>query len=146
MATKKLLTYAETGNSIAVADDADNASTVAMRDGNGDLAAKKLHGNIHNTGTRDDKLLAITATHTVGTTPATVFDCDATGGAFTVTLPSAVGLTDRVYTFVKTDVSANAVTVDGAGSELINGAATSVLASQYDALRIISNGTKWLKI
>lgn len=70
--------------------------------------------------------------------------CDATGGAFTVTLPPAAGLAGKVLTIKKTDASANAVTVDGNAAETIDGATTKTLTKQHEALVIVSNGTNWL--
>ncbi len=69
--------------------------------------------------------------------------CDATGGAFTVTLLSAVNNNGKIYTIKKIDVSANAITVDGDGSETIDGATTKSLASQYDYIQIQSDGANW---
>lgn len=69
---------------------------------------------------------------------------DATGGAFTVTTPDATSVkTGVVYTVVKIDSSANAVTVDGSGAQTINGAATESLSTQYQSITIASNGTNW---
>jgi hypothetical protein len=70
---------------------------------------------------------------------------DATAGAVTITLPTAVGITGRRYMVRKSDSSANAVVVDGDGSETINGATTYSLTSQYQPLTIIeSNGAGWM--
>lgn len=71
--------------------------------------------------------------------------CDATSAAFTVTLPTAVGIRGKRFTITKTDSSANAVTVDGNGAETINGSATVSLASQYSSVTIESNNANWLK-
>lgn len=71
---------------------------------------------------------------------------DASGGARTITLPAAAAHTHRIYNIVKIDVSANAVTIDGAGAETINGAATQTLAVQWNSYTIQSNGTGWFII
>jgi hypothetical protein len=68
---------------------------------------------------------------------------DASGGAITITLPAAASCTGRQYDILKADSSANAVTVDGNGTETINGAATKVLSNQYTAVTIRSNGSGW---
>lgn len=70
---------------------------------------------------------------------------DATGGAVTITLPTAAGKPGRTYTVKKIDASANAVTVDGDGSETIDGAANVSLAAQWDSVRLFSDGTNWLR-
>lgn len=72
--------------------------------------------------------------------------CDATGGAITVNLPSAVGLTGKIFEIFKTDASANAVTVYTDGSETINGAGSVALTEQYDKLVLVGNGTGWFRL
>ncbi|OIO40628.1 hypothetical protein AUJ10_02640, partial [Candidatus Pacearchaeota archaeon CG1_02_31_27] len=69
---------------------------------------------------------------------------DATTAAFSITLPTAVGITGRQYTFKKIDTSANAVTIDGAETETIDGAATYDLSAQWKYVTIVSDGTNWL--
>jgi len=68
---------------------------------------------------------------------------DATAGAITLTLESAVGADGRRHTIKKIDASANAVTIDGAGAETIDGALTQSLLAQYDSLTVISDGANW---
>ena len=69
---------------------------------------------------------------------------DATTAAFSITLPTAVGITGRQYTFKKIDTSANAVTIDGAGTETIDGVATYDLSTQRKYVTIVSDGANWL--
>jgi hypothetical protein len=69
--------------------------------------------------------------------------CDATGGAFSVTLPAAASSTGRTYFIKKTDASANAVTIDANGAETIDGATTLLLEDQYEGALIRCNGTAW---
>ncbi len=86
----------------------------------------------------------------VGDSPYTVLAtdftilCDCTGGAITVNLPTAVGITGRIYNIKKTDSSVNAVTIDGNGAETIDGAATVTISFQYDSYSVQSNGTNWV--
>ena len=61
---------------------------------------------------------------------------DASGGAVTITLPAVASNSGRRYSIKKIDSSANAVTVDGNASEMIDDSTTQVLASQYDAIQI----------
>ena len=69
---------------------------------------------------------------------------DATSGAFTVTLPAAATAgAGFEITVKKIDSSANIVTVDGDGSETIDGALTKSLVSQYDHLTLVSDGSNW---
>lgn len=72
--------------------------------------------------------------------------CDATSAAFTVTLPTAVGRTGRIYTIKKIDSTAYAVTVDGAATETIDGSLTYSLGYQNESITIQSNGANWIII
>lgn len=83
------------------------------------------------------------STDTTLTAAHYMVDVDASGGAKTITLPTAVAINGRVYVIRKSDSSGNAVTIDGDGGETINGAGTKALAAQYDTYTIISNGTGW---
>ena len=89
------------------------------------------------------KYLSVNADTTLDGTHSVV-GVDASGGARTITLPTASGIAGRTYSIIKTDSSANTVTVDGAGSETINGATTKVLSAQYAGITIISTGSAWL--
>lgn len=72
---------------------------------------------------------------------------DATGGAFSITLPTAASAwhaatqTSKVLTFVC--LTANDVTIDGSGDETINGSTTLALSAQYQRVALVSNGTAW---
>jgi hypothetical protein len=70
--------------------------------------------------------------------------CNA-GSPFTVNLPAVATCLGREYTFVKTDASANAFTLDGNGSETINGAATLVVNTQWDRVTIIAHTSGWIR-
>ena len=70
-----------------------------------------------------------------------VYLCDATGGAFTLTLAEQ----NRAYiTAVKVDAGGNAVTVQGTGT--INGSASVSLASQWDKVTVVCDGTNWIQV
>lgn len=88
--------------------------------------------------------LAVSADTTLSASHYMV-NVDASGGAKTITLPTAASIAGRVYIIRKSDASANAVTVDGNGAETINGAATYTgLDTQYDAVTIMSDGVGWM--
>jgi hypothetical protein len=63
---------------------------------------------------------------------------DASGGAFTVTLPVAADNLGRKILIKKIDSSANAVTISGTGSDTIEGSATKSLSSQWSSLYLIA--------
>ena len=68
-----------------------------------------------------------------------IIELTATGK--TVTLPTAVGITGRQYIIKLT--AAGVATIDGNGTETIDGNLT-VNIAQWDALKIVSNGTNWI--
>ena len=62
---------------------------------------------------------------------------------YTLTLPTAVG-NKLTYIFVKTDANTNLITIDGAGTETINGALTYTdLNYQYAYVAIRSDNANW---
>lgn len=89
-----------------------------------------------------DNIVTKTTTYTATLLDRTIL-CDATGGAFTVTLPAAAASKNLKLTIKKIDSSLNAITIDGNGSETIDGVTTQKLYSQYDAITIHCNGSAW---
>lgn len=68
---------------------------------------------------------------------------DASSGAFTLSLPTAVGNGGKSIKIKKTDSTYNAVTINAVGGELIDAATTTKLTVPYDYIDVISDGTKW---
>jgi len=115
-------------------------------------AANKLimNGALGSSGikiTNNAGFLANVVTNTSTTyAPTNLVDailCDATTGAQTINLPTAVGLSGKIYDIKKKDSSVNSVTIDANGTETIDGSLTQSLILQYDAMRIISDGANW---
>jgi hypothetical protein len=73
---------------------------------------------------------------------------NATGGAFTITLPAASAVPPGWEVRIeKTDASGNAVTISRAGADTIEGATTVSLAAQFNITRLTSDGTSiWYKL
>jgi hypothetical protein len=69
--------------------------------------------------------------------------CNASGGAFTVTLPAAASVPGKIYRIGKVESSGNAVTIDGNGSETIDGATTKAVSAGWGIANIQSYGTAW---
>lgn len=65
---------------------------------------------------------------------------DATGGNVTVSLPSLVA--GRVFIVKRIDGSANAVTIDAAGSDLIDGAGSVSMPTQWQSFTL-HGGAQW---
>lgn len=86
-----------------------------------------------------------TANYTETATSGTkIILCNTTSGAFTVTLPTAVGNTATLV--VKKTAGTNILTVDGAGSETIDGGLTAELYEAQESITLISDNTNWLII
>lgn len=75
-----------------------------------------------------------------------VIPADTTSAAFTITLPKAGKHKGRVIYIKRIDASANNLTVDGDGSETIDGAASITLTTQWEIRRLTSDGTGWLEL
>lgn len=76
----------------------------------------------------------------------TVILADATAGNITVTLKPANEMTQKRIVILKTDASANTVTIDANGSETINGALTNVLSTQYAKVELTAYNGAWYVI
>jgi len=88
---------------------------------------------LHVAGSMQLKVNNVSSATTLDGTYSTVRG-DATSAAFTITLPACVTANiGRIYRIMKIDSSINAVTVGRTGSDTINGATTSSLATQYSA-------------
>lgn len=83
-----------------------------------------------------------TGNYVIGST-ATVILADATNGSLTVTLPTVVGITGRVYRIKRLNSGANTVTIGTTGGQSIDGGTTQVLNAQYVSVDVISDGTQW---
>ena len=72
--------------------------------------------------------------------------CDCTSNSITINLPAASGNKGLTYVIQKIDATGNIITVDGNGSETINGSTTKSISSQYTSLRIVCDGSNWFII
>lgn len=74
-----------------------------------------------------------------------VLKVDASDAAVTVSLPSAAP-NPVIYTIIKSDVTGNTVTIDPAGTETVNGAATRILSAQWETATLRSDGANWIAV
>lgn len=96
----------------------------------------------------EDYVAKIAAYTVVAADENKVISCSATGGAFTVTLPTTLGtaLAGFRVTIHKTDTSANSIQVEPTTGNLNGEADGLYLNSRYDALLCIWSGTAWQAI
>jgi len=90
------------------------------------------------------------AVKTVTTTTSVTKDdwlvlCDATAGAFTVTLPDPSGLSGKHWVFLKTN-SAHSITIDTATAATINGADDEVINNHWEKKWVVCDGTNYFVI
>lgn len=90
--------------------------------------------------------LNVTAKTTTYTAVANDFVL-ASGSAFTVTLPTAVGISGQTIRLKKTDASlTNIITIATTSSQTIDGSTTFTLNTQYEELTVCSDGSNWQKL
>ena len=68
---------------------------------------------------------------------------DATAANITITLPTAVRIKGTMFQIKKIASTANAVTVDGSGTETIDGDTTAVLTAEFESIKVISDNASW---
>ena len=110
------------------------------------ITAKILNGNVTAEKMADAISAIKTATYTISATDSVVRVSGASG-AFTATLPTAVGITGRRYTIIKTDAvfaTASAITIEADGAETINGVANTTLNTQFESVELVSDGANWI--
>lgn len=88
------------------------------------------------------QVTTVTTTYTITSTDDLIL-ADASGGAFTITLPTAVGIIGREYEIKKIDTSINAITIDADGSETIDRALTFDLELVDEVITIKTDGSNW---
>lgn len=89
---------------------------------------------IGSLSTVDRRRVRTTAIDTTLTMDDETILVDATAAPRTITLPLAASVPFKKYNVKKIDATANAVTIDGAGAETIDGALTQVIVTQYVTL------------
>lgn len=105
-------------------------------------ATLEVSGDVLIDGGLAINLVTKTANYTATLDDHTIA-CNASGGAFTITLPLASGAIGQILNIKKIDSSANAITVDGASAETIDSGATASLTVQYESITVQSDGTEW---
>jgi hypothetical protein len=106
--------------------------------------AAKLHiiGDAIINGAFSTKVTTVTANTTLNNTYHIVL-ANATNNAITITLPNATSCAGRQYIIKKIDSSTNAVTITPQLGQTIDDQASISITTQYDLIRIVSNGTNW---
>lgn len=89
-------------------------------------------------------ILSKTAAYTVDIADELIF-CSAASADYALTLPSASGISGKIFAFKRTDANFNYfITLTPAGAETIDGYSSVKLCTQNEYIEIISNGTNWI--
>ena len=107
----------------------------------------KINVSALNLSAKKDNVLTKTSDYTIvmsdfANNNIIIVYANATAANFIITLPLAAATVGYKIKVIKTDNSANTVTVKGNGSQLINGINTFVLSTQFSTVEIHSNGTQ----
>lgn len=138
------MVFNENGNDYPMRFEGDTDANLLYLDAVNDrigVGTSAPNSKFHTSGSVSKKYLAITALRTLDATDHIV---DCTSGTFTVTLPTAVGITGREY--VVKNSGTGVITIDGNGSETIDGQTTWSLPAQYDSITVVSDGANWIII
>ena len=68
---------------------------------------------------------------------------DASGGSFTLSLPSATTNTGKSFVIKKIDSSTDYVTIDPNSTETIDGDSTTTVNTRYESITLVSDGSNW---
>lgn len=94
-----------------------------------------------------NQIVIITNTDSPYTVPGNIDNlsvlCNCASGAITTNIPTAVGISGRIYCIKKIDSTGNAVTIDGNGTETIDGQLNKILNLYNTSITIQSDGSNW---
>lgn len=90
-------------------------------------------------------ITTVTGATTLTQSNSTVL-ADATSAGYNVTLPTAVGITGRMYTVKKIDSTGNTVTIATTSSQTIDGVTTKAISTQWTGYTMQSDGANWVII
>lgn len=117
--------------------------SINTNNGRAGVLTSTPNSGLHVAGSMATIVTAITGATTLSESHSEVL-ATATS-AYSVTLPTAVGITGRRYTIVKTDNNANVITIATTSSQTINGSTTYVgLNAQYKRVTVVSDGANWV--
>lgn len=92
----------------------------------------------------DPDIRTVTASSYSVVSSDTYIACDATSNTVTINLLAASVDPKKILSVKKTDSGSNACTLDGSGSETIDGDTTFDLLSEDESVTITTDGTEWL--
>lgn len=102
-----------------------------------------IDGNLSGSGNLT--ISTKTANYTLTTTDGLILG-NVSGGAFTLTLPTAVGNTGKVFTIKYAgSTNENKLTVNTTSSQTIDGLLSVIMSSPGDVMIVVSDGSNWVE-
>lgn len=100
-------------------------------------------GTLTNTGSSSAYTISTKTTNytETATSGEIILLGDTTSGTFTITLPSAVSNTAKIT--IKKIAGSNNLTIDGNGSQTIDGGLTADLVRVYESITLVSDNSNW---
>lgn len=134
------------GTALAVktGDDKAYSDVVTARAGVG-TGTNALHSTLQVQGSVATPITTVRSAYTPANTDRVIL-CDATSGAFTVTLPSAVGIQGREYIIKRVNSNNNKVNVSAPAGQSIDGGSGMSLNTPYSLVMVISDGANWFAL
>lgn len=142
---------AVTGDKVAVNSIRGNNIVAGTITGNLIASDSVFTGNLGLTGvvTAYNQIgsnIAITGAYTMGSNSfGNLHFCSGTTADYTLTLPAVSGNTGRIVTIQMSNTLTKLVTVDGNGSEMIDGALTRIMWANESCV-LYCDGTAWRKV
>lgn len=123
---------------------AANTRTLSVPDSNLTIVGTSVQQTLTNKVYQHAKTATKTANYTAGANDETI-PGDSSGGTFTFTLPTAVGITGQRYRFVKVDTSMTKISIGTTSAQTIAGLAATnfTLATPGEFWEFESDGANW---
>ena len=129
-------------NSIALGYNATVSQSNTIQLGNTDIVKVNTTGTFKSNGIISN-LVAKNSSYTISNLDE-VITADGTSSAFTITLPTAIGITGQTFTIKRINSGSNTITVGTTLSQTIDGSVNYSLSAQYKYIKVVSDGANWI--
>jgi hypothetical protein len=110
------------------------------------FALDKLNAVTASAASAQDFIVTAVKTSLYTAASNELVQCNPTGGAFTINLPTAGGRNGKHIVVKNVSNSTNTITIQAAGLETIDGSSSQAISFGYESLHFVSNGSNWVII